>query len=71
MDSPLQKCFLYKKFYIIDAQMGFACGTQVRRLGMKTPLRWWKLEKYSACKRFDELGSLASEVKVVHPIKGS
>jgi len=36
---PLQKCFYIKKFYIIDAQMGFACGTQARRPGMKTPLQ--------------------------------
>jgi len=36
--------FLYKE--IFDAQMGFACGTQARRTGMKTPLRWrntWKV----------------------------
>jgi len=35
MNSHLQKCFYIKKFYTIDAQMGFACGTQARRLGMK------------------------------------
>jgi len=41
MNSHLQKCFYIKKFYIIDAQMGFACGTQARRPGMKMPLRRW------------------------------
>jgi len=69
MNSHLQKCFYIKKFYIIDAQMGFACRTQARRPRMKRLCDGGILEKYSTHKRFDELGSPVRKVRVVHMIK--